>query len=157
MKVISIKSMSMMIMNATIPFKITSIGESEIREATKRLIPKGGVMKPIAKLVTMIRPKWIGSRPIEVATGKRIGAKTKMAGVVSMKQPTMSKIKLIRSRMTIGLSETVIIIWVTIVGIYSMVMILVNAVAHPKITMVVAVVEQEVPIALINFLGGSSR
>ena len=57
MKVISIKSMSMMIMNATIPFKITSIGESEIREATKRLIPKGGVMKPIAKLVTMIRPK----------------------------------------------------------------------------------------------------
>ena len=43
--------------NGTIPFNITSIGESAIREATNRLIPSGGVINPIAKLVTMIKPK----------------------------------------------------------------------------------------------------
>lgn len=86
--------------NGIIPFKITSIGEFDILEATKRLIPSGGVIKPIAKLVTIIKPKWIGSTPKDVATGKRIGANTKIAGVVSMKQPTINNSTLINNNNT---------------------------------------------------------
>ena len=47
----------MMIKKGTIHFKITSIGEFDILEATNKLMPSGGVVKPIAKLTTMIRPK----------------------------------------------------------------------------------------------------
>ena len=157
MKVISVKQHNITRINGTIPFRITSIGESEILEATKRLIPSGGVIKPIAKFTTMIKPKWIGSNPMALATGKRIGANTKIAGVVSMKQPTIKSKMLMRIKITTGLSDTVIIICVTMAGICSMVMILVKAVAQPKITMVVAVVEQEVPMALISFFVGNSR
>ena len=106
----SIKHTNITIINGTIPFKITSIGESEILEATKRLIPSGGVIKPIAKFTTMIKPKWIGSKPMALATGKRIGANTKIAGVVSMKQPTIKSRMLMRIKITTGLSDTVIII-----------------------------------------------
>ena len=53
----SAKHPNMHAMKGRIPFKITSIFESAIREATKRLIPKGGVIKPMAKLQTMIKPK----------------------------------------------------------------------------------------------------
>lgn len=44
-------------MKGVIPFKITSIGEFDILDATNRFIPKGGVVKPIAKFTTIIIPK----------------------------------------------------------------------------------------------------
>ena len=46
-----------MIKNGTIPFKITSIGEFDILEATNKLMPSGGVVKPIARFTTIIKPK----------------------------------------------------------------------------------------------------
>ena len=55
-------------------------------------------MKPIAKLVTMMIPKWIGSTPSAVTTGNRMGARIMMAHTVSMKQPTNSSSRLSSSR-----------------------------------------------------------
>ena len=156
-KVIIIKHVSITAMNGMIPFKMTSIGESAIREATKRLIPSGGVINPMAKLVTMIKPKWIGSTPIEAATGIKIGAKIKIAGVVSIKQPTTNNKRLMSKRITILFEEIAIKPLATIVGICSKVITLEKAVAQPKITMVVAVVEQEVLMALMNLAKVNSR
>lgn len=51
------KLIIMMIKNGTIPFKITSIGEFDILEATNKLMPSGGVVKPIARFTTIIKPK----------------------------------------------------------------------------------------------------
>lgn len=154
---IRVKQNNITKMNGTIPFKMTSIGESAIREATKRLIPSGGVINPMAKLVTMIKPKWIGSTPIEAATGIKIGAKIKIAGVVSIKQPTISNKRLMSKRITILFEEIAIKPFATIVGICSKVITLEKAVAQPKITMVVAVVEQEVLMALMNLAKVNSR
>lgn len=156
-KVIIIKHKSITAMNGIIPFNITSIGESAIREATKRLIPSGGVIKPIAKLVTMIKPKWIGSTPSDAATGIKIGAKIRIAGVVSIKQPTINNKRLISRRIIILFEEIAIKPFATIVGICSKVITLEKAVAQPKITMVVAVVEQDVLMALMNLAKVNSR
>lgn len=71
----------MIIINGIIPFNTTSSLQLPTRAATNNAIPNGGVIKPIARFATMMSPKWIGSNPIDVATGKRIGAKIKIAGV----------------------------------------------------------------------------
>lgn len=62
--------------------------------------PTGGVHKPIQRLSTMIIPKCTGSIPNSVTTGKNIGVKINTAGVMSMKIPTKSKIRLMIIRMT---------------------------------------------------------
>lgn len=54
------------------------------------------------------------------------------------------------------MSEIANIACVIMPGICSTVKILVNAVAQPKITIVVAVVEHDVPIACNNFFNGNS-
>ena len=41
--------------------------------ATNKLIPTGGVTKPIARLTTIITPKWVGSTPTFNTIGKKIG------------------------------------------------------------------------------------
>ncbi|MNC73378.1 hypothetical protein D3C75_1245630 [compost metagenome] len=46
--------------------------------------------------------------PSSVTMGRKIGVKISTAGVMSMKTPTMSRITLMMSRMTRGLSETFI-------------------------------------------------
>ena len=74
-------------------------------------------MNPIARFTTMIIPKWIGLSPSDVATGRRMGESTIMAGVVSMKQPTISNRMLIRIRMTTSLVEKFRIACVIIAGI----------------------------------------
>src|SRR5699024_11542945 len=63
--------------------------------ATNKFNPKGGVTKPIAKDTTIIIPKCIGSIPIAFTTGKKIGAKIKIAGVVSMTIPIIKRNKMI--------------------------------------------------------------
>ena len=71
---------------------------------TNKIEPTGGVQSPIHKFKTKIIPKWTGSIPIEVTTGKKIGVKIKTAGVMSIKIPTNNKIILITSNMIILLS-----------------------------------------------------
>ncbi len=46
----------------------------------------------------------MGSSPSSVTTGKKIGVKMSTAGVMSMKVPTTSRIRLISSKMTTVLS-----------------------------------------------------
>ena len=49
----------------------------------------------------IIRPKWIGSTPSSIAIGRKIGVKMRIAGVGSMKAPTISRISIISSRITV--------------------------------------------------------
>ena len=87
------------------------------------------------------------------AIGSKIGDNTIIAGVVSIKHPTINSKIFIKSKITNLLSDMPNIMFVTIVGICCIVRILVNAVAHPIITIVVPVVEQAFPIVLNNLPG----
>ena len=42
-------------------------------QPTKRVEPTGGVTRPIPRFSMRIIPKWTGSTPMAVTTGKRIG------------------------------------------------------------------------------------
>ena len=117
MNVIASRHTIIAMMKRIIPWHTTSSFTSPIRAATNKLIPNGGVMNPIARFTTMIIPKWIGLSPSDVATGRRMGESTIMAGVVSMKQPTISNRMLIRIRMTTLLVEKFRIACVIIAGI----------------------------------------
>ena len=103
-------------------------------------------MNPIARLTTITMPKWIGSTPNCTAIGNKIGASTIIAGVVSIKHPTISSNTLINNKIKILLSVKLMIPFVMAPGIFSIVRIFVNAVAHPMITMVVPVVLHAFPI-----------
>ena len=78
-----------------IPLITLSRVVSPTRDATNRFTPSGGVMKPIARLTTMMIPKCVTSTPIAVTTGYRMGARIIIAHSVSMKQPTISSSTLI--------------------------------------------------------------
>lgn len=57
-------------------------------EATNKLTPSGGVTNPIASETTRMIPKWTGSTPTAITTGKRIGVKTTKAEIVSINSST---------------------------------------------------------------------
>ena len=76
-------------------------------EATKRLIPMGGVIIPMARLQVMIIPKWIGSTPIAVATGTIIGVRIMIFGMLSMNIPHTNMTIFMISRTTYLLSDSV--------------------------------------------------
>ena len=82
---------------------ISMTGTSVSELATKRLTPIGGVTKPIARFTIMITPNWIGSMPIASMIGSRIGVRIRIAGVVSITMPTISKKQLSTSRIDTGL------------------------------------------------------
>lgn len=65
--------------------------------------PTGGVQSPKLRFNTIIIPKWMGSIPIAVTIGKKMGVKIKIAGVISINIPTTSKIILMIKSMMIGL------------------------------------------------------
>ncbi len=59
--------------------------------------------------MTIMIPKWIGSvMPKLLTTGRKIGAKIRTAGVMSMNMPMTSRMRLMSSRMTYLLSDTLI-------------------------------------------------
>src|SRR5690625_3286498 len=60
-----------------------SIDKPDMPEATNKFTPRGGVIKPIAKLTTMTIPKCIGSKPMLTAIGSKIGVKIMIAANVS--------------------------------------------------------------------------
>ena len=82
-----------------------NIGIFVMPEATKRLMPIGGVTIPIARLQVMMIPKCTGSTPAAVAIGTMIGVKIMMFGMLSMIIPQTSMIRFIIKRITILLSE----------------------------------------------------
>ena len=62
-------------------------------------------MVPMARFMTIMTPKWMGSMPTLVTTGRKIGVKIIRAGAMSMKVPTKRRIRLMMSRITIRLSD----------------------------------------------------
>ncbi len=72
------------------------IGTLVILETTKIFKPSGGVIKPTPSAVTIVIQKCTSFIPItSVASGKRIGARITMFGVVSRKQPAIIKMPII--------------------------------------------------------------
>ena len=88
----------MIIINGTIDLHSVVNFVFVIPEAINKLQPTGGVIKPMAILTTMMRPKWTIPIPKAFATGYRMGDKIRIAGVVSMMHPTISNIKFSNSR-----------------------------------------------------------
>ena len=86
-----------------------------------RTEPTGGVSRPMPQLRTTMMPNWIGSIPMEVATGSRIGVAIRMIGAMSMIMPRKSRITLIRIAITIGLEEMLVIRFAAMFGTFSVV------------------------------------
>ena len=67
--------------------------------ATNSVLPTGGVMLPMHRLYTKIRPNCTGSMPKVLTTGRNSGVKIRMAGVTSMNVPAISRMTFMISRM----------------------------------------------------------
>ena len=68
-----------------------------IPQPRKRHVPTGGVHRPMHRFIIMIMPKWRGSIPRLLTTGRKIGVKIKTAGVISIKVPTARRMRFIIS------------------------------------------------------------
>ena len=66
-------------------------GSSVTLMLTKRLTPKGGVIKATSALVIAIIPKWIRSRLKSAKVGISMGPKTSVREMRSIKQPAMKR------------------------------------------------------------------
>ena len=64
----------------------------EIEMAVNRLYPKGGVTKPTTKQIQNSIPRWSGLHPNLMPTGIIMGARIRVAAILSIKQPTISRI-----------------------------------------------------------------
>ena len=67
---------------------------------TKRIVPTGGVHKPIQRFNTSTIPKCTGSIPNSITTGRKIGVKISTAGVISINVPTSNNTILITKKIT---------------------------------------------------------
>ena len=65
-------------------------------------IPKGGVNNPMVMLNTITTPKCMGSIPSFSNNGSNIGGRIINMGVISTKQPMMSRNTLMMSRIILG-------------------------------------------------------
>ena len=68
--------------------------------------PTGGVNKPIPQFNTSMIPYWIGSIPIDVAIGNKIGVVIRMIGAISIKHPRTNRIRFSKIAITYGLLDT---------------------------------------------------
>ena len=83
--------------------------------------PTGGVSRPMPQLSTTMMPNWIGSMPMDCATGSRIGVAIRMIGAMSMIMPSTSRMTFSRIAMTIGLFEMLVIRFAAMLGTCSVV------------------------------------
>ena len=72
---------------------------------TNSVVPTGGVMVPMHRLKISMMPKWMVFMPKAWQTGKKMGVKIRQAGVISIKVPTTSRKKCMRTRITYLLLE----------------------------------------------------
>jgi hypothetical protein len=93
-----------------------------IPHATNRSRPTGGVIRPMAKFTTMIKPKWIGFTPTALASGSNSGVRTIIAELASRKQPAMSSRMLINSRIRTLLLNKLVAQLTTMFGKFSIMM-----------------------------------
>lgn len=93
---------------------------------TNKSSPTGGVIKPMARLITMTTPKKSGSIPAFIAIGRSNGVKIVMAAEAFKKQPAINKTTLIITRIKTWLLVMPVINEANICGICSAV------INHPK-------------------------
>ena len=91
-----------------ISLDIVSILSPDIADATNRLIPYGGDIKPQARFTVIMSPKWMGSIPIIFTTGRSMGVRMMTAAILSTKHPITRRKTLMISKRTIGLSTNVV-------------------------------------------------
>ena len=103
-------------------------GTSVSELATNRFTPIGGVTNPIARFTIMTTPKWIGFIPMLCTIGSSIGLKIRIAGVVSITIPTISRKIFITIRSTISFVKCASIHALTVCGTYMSVRTRENAV-----------------------------
>ena len=85
--------------------------------ATKRLVPNGGVTKPISAFKTKMMPKTTGSTPTASMIVKYIGVIMMICAIVFIHMPIKISQTLIRMRATAALAVTPKIPLLTIWGI----------------------------------------
>ena len=108
-KVMSSRQTAMAIIIGQIRLTMDSMGSPLMAAAMNRLEPKGGVQKPMARATVITTPKWMGSIPMEVTMGRKMGVKIKIAGVISINIPTTIRITFISRNTTYLLVEIDII------------------------------------------------
>ena len=100
---IIIKAINPIKMNGHTPLTIFENGKPVGLLPINKFKPKGGVNIPIAPLATIIIPRWIGSTPIFIAMGKKIGAKIRIKATPSTNIPAINIIIFIINSIIIGL------------------------------------------------------
>ncbi len=83
------------------PAITVSTGLRKADDVTKRSRPKGGVIMPMQMFRQTTSPKWMGSMPSAVATGKMAGSRMTMMELGSMNIPAINSTTLMISRKTI--------------------------------------------------------
>ena len=92
MNVTKISAIIIAIKNGNSGFIISDTDTLATPAPTNNIVPTGGVQSPIHKLSTMMIPKCTGCIPNSVTTGKNIGVNISIAGVISIKVPTISNV-----------------------------------------------------------------
>ena len=98
-------SITEIVIKGSTPFEIFSMDSPEIPEARNRQEPTGGVMTPMVNAKQTVTATWTGDIPNPDITGSRIGAKIRVAGVGSIKVPTISRNTQIIKTQTVGSLE----------------------------------------------------
>ena len=129
----------MLRMNGHTALEMDSRVMPPIPQPTKRQTPSGGVTIPMARFTTIMIPKWRGSTPICVTTGRRTGTRMMMEATVSMKVPIKSRRRLMSVRMTTGFVEIERIASATACGTRCAVRIQLNTDEVAMMNMIVAV------------------
>ena len=76
-----------------------SMGRFATAEPMNKTAPTGGVSRPIPQFRTMMIPNWMGSMPMEVAMGSRMGVGIRMMGAISMIMPSTRMMRSMSSAM----------------------------------------------------------
>tara|TARA_Y100000813_G_C24044050_1_gene296013 strand:+ start:201 stop:659 length:459 start_codon:yes stop_codon:yes gene_type:complete len=98
-------AINMQTINGTAYIEIEVDGIPVIADNTKRFIPKGGVMKPNPRVVSIKIQKCISSIPTSSARGNNSGPSITMLGAASINAPAITKTPSITAIKKIGSDE----------------------------------------------------
>ena len=146
-----------MMINGTVALHIRSKGTLDTLDRTYSTMPTGGVRSPIIRFSIMMIPKWTGSTPMAVTTGRNTGVRMMMDGVESMNMPTNTRNRLINSSAMYLLFQYIRNRLATNCGNRSKERIQQKIVAPHTIIMTVQVVSLASLRACTSFLGVSVR
>src|SRR3990167_566057 len=90
--------------NGRVPLTVSMKGTFDTPETTFSTRPTGGVIRPMAQVITNSTPKYTGSMPAASATGSITGTRIRMIGDISIAMPTAMMMATISSISRRGLS-----------------------------------------------------